>query len=159
MLNKLVSPKSTKKSKKIGRGMGSGVGGHTVGRGGKGATARSGYQYPSKVFEGGQMPLSRRLPKLKGETAGLTREHFRKNQEKIVINLSKIENAVKNTNYKGDITINTLVDLGLFKPKYNKISVLKILFDKSISTKMNFRGLSMSKKAQEAVTRVGGSVE
>jgi large subunit ribosomal protein L15 len=158
MLNSLQSPKSTKKSKRLGRGIGSGVGGHTVGRGGKGATARSGYQYPSRDFEGGQMRLSRRLPRLKGITSGITRKHFTKNIEKVVVKLSKIEEKCKELN-NYEIDINKLVEYGLFKPKYNKTSLVKILFDKEVNVPLKFTGLSLSKRAEESVVKAGGEVK
>jgi large subunit ribosomal protein L15 len=88
MLNELK--RSTKNSKRKGRGYGSGKGGHTVGRGQKGQTSRSGYKKPRPGFEGGQMPLSRRIPKLRGFTRG----YFKSKDSKIVINLltlSKID--------------------------------------------------------------------
>ncbi|MCS7317076.1 MAG: 50S ribosomal protein L15 [Candidatus Dojkabacteria bacterium] len=159
LLNNLVSPKSTKKSKKLGRGIGSGVGGHTVGRGGKGATARSGFKYPTPGFEGGQMPLSRRLPKLRGEADGLTRKHFTKNISKCIVKLSHIEKKMLEAGYTGKIDANTLVDFGLFKPKFNKVSILKILYDRDVNVPMYLVGLKVSKKARSAIEKVGGTVE
>lgn len=158
MLNKLITPKSTRSAKRLGRGMGSGVGGHTVGRGGKGATARSGFQYPGKNFEGGQMPLSRRLPKLKGEASGLTRDHFRANKQKVVLQLSSIESGM-NKLQSNEVDVNKLIEAGLFNPKFNKVSLLKIVFDKDITAKLVFKGLKLSKTAQESVIKAGGSVE
>ncbi|MFW5702480.1 MAG: uL15 family ribosomal protein, partial [Candidatus Dojkabacteria bacterium] len=69
-----------------GRGYGSGKGGHTVGRGQKGQKSRSGYKKPRPGFEGGQMPLSRRIPKLKGFRRGL----LQKKEDKQTISLVEL---------------------------------------------------------------------
>lgn len=84
MLNNL--PKTTANSKRRGRGYGSGKGGHTVGRGQKGQKSRSGYKKPRPGFEGGQMPLSRRLPKFKG----FRRAYFQKKDASVAVNLIEL---------------------------------------------------------------------
>jgi ribosomal protein L15 len=80
MLDKLVKIKS-KSTRRVGRGYGSARGGHTVGRGQKGQKSRSGYTQPRPGFEGGQMPLSRRLPKFKG----FRRAFFKDNNVSVTI--------------------------------------------------------------------------
>ncbi len=154
MIHTLPSPKSTKKGKMLGRGMGSGKGGHTVGRGGKGATARSGYQYPRRNFEGGQNPLSRRLPKYKGFTRGF----IKSNQTNIPIKLSVLAEVAKEMK-KTEIDIIALVELGLLIPKASKQVMPKVLFDKDIDVKLTVKGVKTSKTAKTAIEKAGGSVE
>jgi|GEM_PF-2548428 len=76
MLHTLVKAKNIPTSKRVGRGYGSGKGSHTVGRGQKGAGSRSGHKLPRPGFEGGQMPLSRRIPKKKGFTRAYLKDKF-----------------------------------------------------------------------------------
>lgn len=153
MLNNLKSPKSTKKSKRLGRGMGSGVGGHTVGRGLKGATARSGYQYPRRGFEGGQNPISRRLPKYRG----FSRTYITASQKNQVVKLSEVE-AAAIENKVNEVDMQTLIAWGLVRAKYSKKVLPKVLFDKEIKTKITFNGVKTSKSAQEAIEKAGGKV-
>ncbi len=154
MINNLPSPKTTKKSKRLGRGMGSGVGGHTVGRGLKGATARSGYQYPRRGFEGGQNPISRRLPKYKGFSRGFITSSIRSQ----AVKLSMVESAAVE-NKLNDINLGTLVKFGLVTPKFSKKVLPKILFDKEIKAKLKVSGIKTSKAAKAAIEKAGGSVE
>jgi large subunit ribosomal protein L15 len=153
MLHNLPSPKTKKKSKRLGRGMGSGVGGHTVGRGLKGATARTGYQSPRPGFEGGQNPLSRRLPKFKG----FTRAYIKSTINPVSIKLSRIARIAEQ---KGDtdITMEKLIEYRVVKPKYSKSTAVKVLFDKEIEYKMNFKDIKTSTSAKEAIEKAGGSV-
>ncbi len=154
MLHTLPSPKTTKKAKRIGRGMGTGVGGHTVGRGLKGATARSGYQHPRPGFEGGQNPISRRLPKYKGFSRAFVTDF----EEKVPLKLSDIVDVAKD-NKLNEITVSTLVEFGLIKPKFSKKILPKVLFDKEIDYKLVLTGIKTSKSAKEAIEKAGGSVE
>jgi large subunit ribosomal protein L15 len=85
MLNALEKIK-TKSKKRVGRGYGSMRGGHTSGRGQKGQKSRSGYTQPRPGFEGGQMPLSRRLPKYRGFTRG----YFQSRSTNHAINAAKL---------------------------------------------------------------------
>ena len=91
----LPSPKTTKKSKQVGRGVGSTKGGHTTGRGMKGQRSRSGYRKPGPNFEGGQNPLSRRLPKVRGYSGNKSRKRGYKTskQRPNPIQLSELEAA------------------------------------------------------------------
>ncbi len=154
MINTLPSPKTIGKAKKLGRGYGSGVGGHTVGRGGKGQTARSGHKSPRPGFEGGQNPISRRLPKLRG----FSRAYFTNKVKNSPIQLSDLEVLAKELKVT-DIDINTLIENGLLTPKYNKDLGVKVLFDKEVSTKMNLKNLQTSEKAKASIEKAGGSVE
>lgn len=161
MLNNLITPKTNKKSKQLGRGIGTGVGGHTVGRGGKGATARSGFQYPRRWFEGGQNPISKSLPKLRGEArkshAGTAGKAIRANIVNAIVKLSEIEAVVKETKI-AKVDVAFLVENGLLRLKYNKEIAPKILFDKVITSKIDVEGIKVSKKTKEAIIGSGGSV-
>lgn len=94
MLNAL--PKITKDRKRVGRGYGSGYGGHTSTRGQKGQKSRSGYKSPRPGFEGGQMPLSRRLPKLRGFRRG----YFKSKDNSITLNLMALKTLVEQVETK-----------------------------------------------------------
>lgn len=76
MLHDLPKIINVKHGRRVGRGIGSKKGGHTAGRGTKGQKSRSGYSEPRSGFEGGQMPLSRRIPKLKGFKRGFLKDKF-----------------------------------------------------------------------------------
>lgn len=144
MLNKIRDKKGARKRKKLlGRGIGSGKG-KTSGRGGKGQTARSGVSLLG--FEGGQMPLYRRLPK----------RGF-KNINRLsydVINVSDIEKLItaKVLNPE-NITVANLMDV---KSKKSKI---KLLGKGDVSTKFNIEVDAVSKSALEKVKGKGGTVK
>lgn len=157
MLNQLPSPKTNKKAKRLGRGMGTGTGGHTVGRGLKGQTARSGHKSPRPGFEGGQNPISRRLPKYKGQSRGTTRATFTSTVQNVPLQLSQVAEVAK-LNKTTDITIEALISFGLVKPKYSKDLNVKILFDKDIEEKLTITGVPLSKGAKSAVEKAGGTV-
>lgn len=149
MINTLPSPKTKKSRVQVGRGYGSGKGGHTSGKGTKGQKSRTGYNSPRSGFEGGQMPLSRRLPKLRGFTRG----YFKGNVESFEVRLSDLANLDTET-----ITVETLLENGLIRPTSKKASV-KVLFDKEIEKKIILEGLAVSAKAQEAIVKAGGEVK
>ncbi len=153
MLHTLPSPKSTSKSKRTRRGMGSGKGGHTSTRGGKGATARTGYKAPRRNFEGGQNPISRRLPKYKG----FSREFIKASEVNAPVKLSVLAELAKNAKVE-EVTLGTLVELGLLKLKSHKVVMPKVLFDKDIEIKLNLKGVKTSKTAKAAIEKAGGSV-
>ena len=137
---------STKPRKRIGRGIGSGTG-KTSGKGHKGQKSRSGVSI--KGFEGGQMPIHRRLPK-RGFT-NINRENYTElNLEKIqyLIDSEKID-PKKVINYK------ILQDLGLVKSKKVKI---KLLGKGSVKNKIDIEVSAFSKSAKDSVEKVGGSV-
>ncbi|MDY6799655.1 MAG: 50S ribosomal protein L15 [Bacteroidota bacterium] len=134
---------STKTSKRIGRGQGSGKGG-TATRGHKGQKSRSGYS--RKIgFEGGQMPLQRRVPKY-GFT-NLSRKEFKG------INIETLE---KLADKKGltTIDIDTLIDAGLVK----KNSLVKILGNGTLTKKLEVKAHAFSKSAIKAIESVEGTV-
>ena len=132
---------STKTRKRIGRGQGSGYGGTST-RGHKGAQSRSGYS--RKVgFEGGQMPLYRRVPKF-GFTP-LKRTEYK------VINLEKLQELADK-----DITVidtEVLIKAGLMSPKH----LIKILGNGTITAKLEVKAHAFSKTAEEAIKNAGGT--
>ena len=145
-LNKLSS-KNSKSKKRVGRGIGSGKG-KTSGRGHKGQKSRSGVAI--KSFEGGQMPLYRRLPK-----RGFKSLSNKKNIA--VINLSRIEEIVsKNqTILTSIINLNSLQKSKIINKKYNK---LKILGSGELKKKFDIEVNSISKSAKDKIEKLGGKV-
>lgn len=154
MLNKLPSPKTKKPKIQVGRGVGSGHGQHTAGRGTKGQKSRSGYSRPRPGFEGGQMPLSRRLPRLRGNVRGISREFFRANVQRIVLPLSEVAEIIED----GKVNVESLVNTGLIIPTSKKISA-KIVFDQEIEAKLEVSGIAVTKSAKAAIEKAGGVVQ
>ena len=145
-LNQLTS--DNKKSKKrIGRGIGSGTG-KTSGKGHKGQKARSGVAI--KGFEGGQMPIHRRLPKRGFKNI------FRK--EYVTINLGIIQRLIdeKKIPPENPLDLETLLRVGLLKKNNNNI---KILAKGNFKSKIKFVGFNFSKNAKIIVEKNGGSFE
>ena len=133
---------STKTRKRIGRGPGSGLGGTST-RGHKGAKSRSGYK--NKIgFEGGQMPLYRRLPK-KGFKC--------RNSKTIVgINLSALE-AFEND---AVVSVETLIEAGIVK---NPRDGVKILGNGELTKKLTVQANAFSASAKEKIEALGGKAE
>ena len=145
-LNQLVS-KTSKSKKRLGRGIGSSKG-KTSGRGHKGQKSRSGVAI--KSFEGGQMPLYRRLPKRGFKTIG--------GKEKIaIVSLSKIQDIIKKNSTLSGSTINllSLQKLKFVNKKYKK---LKLLGPGELKDKLNFEVNAVSKSAKEKIEKLGGKV-
>ena len=135
---------ATHHDKRVGRGAGSGHGGYST-RGLKGAKSRSGYS--SKLgFEGGQMPLQRRLPKF-----GFTNI---KRVEYKAINLSTLEELAAKNNLT-EVTFETLVQAG-FVSANDKV---KILGNGTIKRALAVKANAFSKTAEAAIVAAGGSVE
>ena len=137
---------STKPRKRIGRGIGSGTG-KTSGKGHKGQKSRSGVSI--KGFEGGQMPIHRRLPK-RGFT-NINRVNY------IELNLEKIQNLIDSKKIDPNKAINheVLQNLGLIRSKKEKI---KLLGKGSIKSKIDIEVSASSKTAKDSVEKIGGSV-
>jgi large subunit ribosomal protein L15 len=138
---------AVKERMRVGRGIGSGKG-KQAGRGGKGQTARSGYR--NKGFEGGQMPLHRRLPK-----RGFTPPNARVLNE---VNLGRIQEAVDagKLDANAAITVESLVAAGvLSKPRDG----VKVLGTGELKARLTFEVAGASKSAREAIERAGGSVK
>ncbi|CAD5254768.1 MULTISPECIES: 50S ribosomal protein L15 [unclassified Imperialibacter] len=134
---------STQSRKRIGRGQGSGMGGTST-RGHKGAQSRSGYS-KKKGFEGGQMPLQRRVPKF-----GF------KNRNKVIskpINLDVLQTLVDTYKVK-EVTLDTLIEHGLA----SKNDTVKVLGRGELKAKVDVSASSFSKVAQEAIEKAGGKV-
>ena len=133
---------STHKEKRIGRGTGSGHGGTST-RGHKGAKSRSGYS--KKIgFEGGQMPLQRRLPKFGFKNP------FRKEYK--AINIDVIQTLADKHNITS-FDVQTLIDAGLIAKK----DLVKILGNGTITSKLEVKAHAFSKKAVEAIEAVQGT--
>ena len=133
---------SNKERKRIGRGPGSGSGG-TAGRGHKGAKSRSGYS--RKIgFEGGQMPLQRRVPKFGFNN--INRVEYK------AINLSDLETLAAAKNLE-KITVETLREAGLVSKK----ALVKILGNGNLTRKLEVEADAFSKKAEEAIKAAGGT--
>ncbi|MEQ6167593.1 MULTISPECIES: 50S ribosomal protein L15 [unclassified Ekhidna] len=134
---------STKNRKRVGRGQGSGRGGTST-RGHKGAQSRSGYSRKTG-FEGGQMPLQRRVPKF-----GF------KNNNKVVskpINLDDLQKLSEAKKLK-EVTLQVLIDNGLAQ----KNDIVKVLGRGELKTGLKVTAHKFSKTAQEAIEKAGGSI-
>lgn len=143
MLNRLKAPKgANQKRTRVGRGEGSGLG-KTSGKGGKGQTARTGGNI-KPGFEGGQMPLQRKLPK-----RGFT-NIFRVEYQ--VINIGTIAGA-----FKAGETVDpaALVEKGFLKRKLP----VKVLGEGEVKTALNVKANMFSKSAVEKITAAGGKAE
>jgi large subunit ribosomal protein L15 len=143
ILSKLAPPKgSRKKRTRVGRGPGSGVG-KTAGRGGKGQTARTGGTVP-RGFEGGQMPLQRRLPK-----RGF-KNPFRK--EWVTVNVGRLDVFENGT----VVDLAALIASGLIRDVGDGV---KILGKGELKKKLTVRAHSISAGALEKLQKAGGVFE
>ncbi len=133
------APGSNQPKRRVGRGIG-GKGGKTAGRGMKGQNARGSVK---PGFEGGQMPLIRRVPKLKGFTNPFRVEY-------VVVNLGDLET------FEGDdVSPDTLRARGLVHKK----GLVKVLGRGEITRAVRVRAHAFSKSAEQAITAAGGTVE
>ena len=141
-------PGSHKKRFRIGRGIGSGAG-KTGGRGGKGQTARSGVRI--KGFEGGQMPIHRRLPK-----RGFRNTSFQLKLNEV--NLGKVLAAIDAKLIDASATVDSaaLVKAGLMRRAKDGV---RLLGNGELKAKVNFEVFGASKSAVAAVEKAGGSVK
>ena len=145
-LNKLYS-RVKKTKKRLGRGIGSGKG-KTSGRGHKGQKSRSGVAI--KSFEGGQMPLYRRLPKRGFKS-------ITDNKNIAIINLSRIQEILvneKNT-FNNKINLANLQKTKFINKKYKR---LKLLGSGDLKKKFDIELNSISKSAKEKIEKLGGKV-
>ncbi|NUJ98266.1 50S ribosomal protein L15 [Candidatus Gracilibacteria bacterium] len=135
-----------KASKRLGRGNGSGKGTFS-GKGCKGQKARSGGNIPA-WFEGGQTPLFRRMPKLKGFSNALFKKEYN------IVNISDLEKICT----KGISTIDkqVLIDNNLIGKKNLPI---KVLGDGELKSKLLLKVERVSRSAKEAIEKAGGSIE
>ena len=141
------NPGSSKERTRIGRGIGSGKG-KTGGRGGKGQTARSGVRI--KGFEGGQMPLHRRLPK-RGFNSPFKTDYNE-------VNLGRVQQAVDAgyLDISKPVTVEVLVDIGVCAKLREGV---KILGNWELKAKVMFEVAAASKTAIAAIEKAGGSVK
>ncbi len=139
-LHDLAPPKgATTPKRRVGRGTG-GKGHKTAGRGMKGQKARSTVPLG---FEGGQLPLMQRIPKLKGFTNPFRVEYT-------PVNLGALDALGSD-----EVTVQTLVDAGLVRPK----ALVKVLGQGSLTRPVQVSAHAFSKAAEAAITAAGGSVE
>ena len=138
---------STRKRKRIGRGVGSGYGGHSSTKGNKGQKSRSGASIPD-WFEGGQMPLQRRIPKY-----GFTN---RNRKEYRPVNISKIQELVTSgaLDKTAVITPESLGGVGLISKK----DLVKILGKGTIEASVDVTAHAFSASAKEKIEAAGGKV-
>ncbi len=134
---------STKSRKRIGRGQGSGKGGTST-RGHKGAKSRSGYS--KKIgFEGGQMPIQRRLPKFGFKS--LNRIEYKP------VNLDVLQRLATENNLS-KIDIQALKNVGIISSN----DLVKILGNGALTTKLEVEAHAFSKAAEAAITAAGGTI-
>jgi large subunit ribosomal protein L15 len=141
------NPGSSKERTRVGRGIGSGKGKQS-GRGGKGQTARSGVRI--KGFEGGQMPLHRRLPK-RGFTNIFAKEYNE-------VSLGRIQTAIDAglLDAKKPVTVEALKEAGVVRRLKDGV---RILGTGELKIAVNFEIAGGSKPAIEAVEKLGGTVK
>jgi len=147
MINLNNRNKINKKKIRVGRGIGSGKG-KTSGRGVKGQKSRSGVAI--KSFEGGQMPLYRRLPKRGFNPIGKKRI--------AILNLDKIQSFIDKKNFKTSDILNSDLLKKLNLIDKNSIK-LKILGSGAIKDKINIEADLASKSAVEKLEKIGGSIQ
>ncbi|MFC4665117.1 50S ribosomal protein L15 [Falsiporphyromonas endometrii] len=135
---------SVKTRKRIGRGPGSGLGGTST-RGHKGQKSRSGYK-KKLGFEGGQMPIQRRLPKFGFNN--INRVEYQ------AVNLDSLQALAEKQNLT-KITVEDMVAAGLAK----KNDLVKVLGNGELKTKVDVVANAFSKTAEEAITKLGGTAE
>ena len=127
--------------KRVGRGIGSGLG-KTCGRGHKGSFARSGKGKIKAGFEGGQMPMQRRLPKI-----GFRSTTAKESAEVLLYALETLE--------AGEITITSLKEAGLVPPNSKKVKVVK---KGDVTKAFTLKGVSATAGAKAAIEAAGGSI-
>ena len=135
---------STKGKKRIGRGQGSGYGGTST-RGHKGQKSRSGYSRKTG-FEGGQMPLQRRVPKFGFKN--INRKEYKG------INISSLQELAEKKKLK-EISVDTLIESGLVQ----KNTLVKILGNGELKTKLKVKAHAFSKSAVAAIEALEGTAE
>ena len=147
MLLNTLNSKNSKSKKRLGRGIASSKG-KTCGRGHKGQKSRSGVAI--KSFEGGQMPLYRRLPK-RGFNSIKSKHNI------ALINLSKIQHIINKQKNIADNKIN-LSNLKKLKQISNKYTKLKLLGTGEVKDKFDIEVNFISKSAKEKIEKFGGKV-
>ena len=136
---------STHRNKRIGRGEGSGYGG-TATRGHKGQKSRSGMKQ-ARGFEGGQMPLNRRIPKF-GFNNNFRIEYY-------AVNVSRLQELADKDKIKDEVNAEILLEIGVIR---NLKKPLKILGDGEISAKLNVTADRFTESAKQKIESAGGTV-
>ncbi|GLC26174.1 50S ribosomal protein L15 [Roseisolibacter agri] len=145
--NLTPAPGSHRARKRLGRGPGSGTG-KTSGKGHKGSKARAGHHGPGgnkPHFEGGQMPMTRRLPK-----RGFNNAQFRVEYQEVRLGDLELLGA------NAEVSLESLVDAGLIKARKGPA---KILSNGEISVPVTVRGVKVSEGAKAKIEAAGGRVE
>lgn len=138
---------TTSKKKRLGRGYGSGVGGHTSTRGMKGQKARSSV---AAWFEGGQLPLSRRLPFLRGK------DRFKSlSQPVMTINVGQLNSFKANSK----VDVQALVKAGVVSEKEAVCSTIKVLGHGDLTVSLTLVGITASKSAEAKIQKAGGKLQ
>jgi large subunit ribosomal protein L15 len=146
LLSKILKPNFiTSKKTKLGRGYGTGHGGHTATRGQKGQKSRTGHRKAPWYFEGGQLPLVKRLPHNKG---------FKNPNKK---NYLLLQTSSINALAEKELTPKKLVSLGVY-PKLNKWGV-KVLKDEEVTVPVKMAGFIYSKSAAESIVKAKGEAK
>lgn len=140
----LIRKITDKQSKRLGRGYGSGKGGHTSSRGQKGQKSRTGSKVPL-WFEGGALPLSKRIPMWRG-----------KGRFKVLHPTVELTFADLNKLSFEDITLDTLKLNRVIDRRFKKA---KVICKGKLTKKVNLKGILVSQAAREAIETLGGSVE
>ncbi len=143
MLNKLTSIVE-KPAKRIGRGYGSGKGGHTVGRGTKGQRARKSGEAPA-WFEGGQLPLIKRLPMQRGKM------RFKSLTPTAMVTLSDLNRMSAEVITLDALKLEKIIDL--------RFARAKVVANGELTRKVQVRGVGVSATAAAKITKLGGEVE
>jgi len=137
---------TSKKKKRIGRGYGCGKGGHTVGKGVKGQKSRTGGVKVPVWFEGGQLPIIKRMPMTRGKSK---MNVLRPTAEVTFDDLNKLDTNV--------ISLETLKLNKIIDKRFRKAKIIHT--GKKLDKKITVKGLRVSKKAQEVIESLGGKIE
>jgi large subunit ribosomal protein L15 len=142
---------ATKNRKRIGRGPGSGTGGHLVGKGQKGQKSRSGHHYMPAGFEGGQMPLYMRISKLRGSNKKMSMPMgpFRTSTQPVNVGQLAVFEAGT------EVTPDLLKQAGILRQLKHPV---KILGNGELSVKLNLTVHQISASAREKVEAAGGTI-
>jgi large subunit ribosomal protein L15 len=133
-----------KSNKRLGRGYGSGKGGHTSSRGQKGQKSRTGSKVPL-WFEGGSLPLSKRIPMWRGKGRF---KSVRPTAELTLADLEKLSFS--------DVTLDTLKLNRIIERGFKQV---KVIAKGKLTKKVNLKGIKVSQAAREAIEKLDGSIE
>lgn len=137
--------KVKKASKRLGRGYGSGVGGHVVGRGQKGQKSRSGHK-SMVFFEGGNVPFYRRIPKFRGF----------KRLTKVKAQAVNLEDLEKNFKENEIVSIDSLKKKGLIRKTTKRVKILGL---GNLTKKLKFEGVEFSIPAKKVIDKLGCEIK